>query len=298
MTWNNPNDDPNQSDDFLNQQMKQGGMPGQTPPPPPDQPPTQPPIYFQTGQPFMVYQQTRRHNMRLMLFIILLSVVLPIVLVVVVLSSVFGAVGDTFGGIGGLIDSVSGPETRAISGNASSFDPITALAEVNGFAGEDAQLTAIYAYYVRSDGTLDLNATYSPAPRVEYEFLREVPRPADAPPVGAGGTTAGQWYEPVTIEAYQPGQVRHVSQTGGGVSLEYNYTNQGLEKQVGSPTTRPSGAVVAPPECSFSQLWQVALKKDAPTDAVAIIEYDESGYDFNISGVVHLRFNADCTLDE
>lgn len=249
----------------------------------------------------MVYQQTKRHNMRLMLFIILLSVVLPIVLVVVILNSVFGVVGDAFGGIDDLMNTVgsmSGPETRTISGNASSFNPIMALAEVNGFAGEDAQLVSIYAYYVRSDGTLDLNATYTPAPRVEYEFLREIPRPADAPPVGAGGTTAGQWYEPVTIEAYQPGQTRHVSQTGGGVSLEYNYTNQGLEKHVGSPTTRPSGAVVAPPECSFSQLWQVALKKDAPADAVAIIEYDESGYDFNISGVLHLRFNADCTLDE
>jgi hypothetical protein len=290
MAWKQQDDDPRKSEDFLSQQMNQ------------EQPDISPPqqsgyITFQTGQPVLVFRQPRKRSFGCILLIILLSVGLPLILAAFILSSVSGAFGG-LAGIGNLIGTATnlGPESRAISGDASRYDPWLALEEVTAFAGEGAQLAAIRAYYVRSDGTLDLTATYTPAPHVEFEFLREVPRPADAPPIGAGGSTAGPWYEPITIEAYRPGAVRHVTSTGGGISTSYNYTNLGMIKDVADPTSNLFDEIIALPTCRFTRLWETALAEGAPAEAVAIIDYDEDGYTFNISGVMVLRFNADCTL--
>ncbi|MCB9455188.1 MAG: hypothetical protein H6671_04280 [Anaerolineaceae bacterium] len=299
MAWDKQDDDSSKSDDFLAQQMNQGQP--LSPPQPPQQVnfnPQQPGyVAFSTGQPVLTFQQPRKRGLGCILLIVVFSVGLPLILAAVILTSVSGALGD-LGGIGGLIGTATnlGPESRAIGGNPSQYDPLAALTEVMAFAGEGAQLAAIHANYVRSDGTLDLTATYTPSPYVEFTFLREVPRPADAPPVGAGGSTTGPWYEPITIEAYRPGAVRHVTQTGGGFNATYNYTNQGMIKEVESPTTNPFGEIVAMPECTFTQLWETALAEGAPEEAVAIIDYDEDGYTFNIVGTMVLRFDASCAL--
>lgn len=218
---------------------------------------------------------------------------------VAVYSAVIGFTADN--PIGQLFTQLTGvtlPETVAVPGDASRFDPLEGLAAAQALAGEDAQLSGISAYYVRIDGTMDLNAEYSPAPYTDYEFLRPVPRPDDAPPVGVAGTTNGQWYEPITVSAYRPGQRRRVTQIGGGVSSSYDYVNQGMTKDVSEPTTSPFGETIEAPTCSFTDFWETALTQDAPRDAVAIIEYDEEGYTFNISGVVYLRFDHDCNLKE
>jgi hypothetical protein len=193
---------------------------------------------------------------------------------------------------------VQAPKTQALQGDPSNYDPIAGLAQVQAFAGADAKLISIDISYIRADGTMDLNASYSPAPRVDYKFVREVPRPDDAPPVGVAGSTAGPWYEPITIEVYQPGQRRHVSITSGSSRVSFDYTNEGMVRDVDSPTSSGSFDIVKTPECSIKKLWDIALEHDAPIDAVATISYDSDGYDFNISGVVYLSFNNNCRLSD
>lgn len=178
-------------------------------------------------------------------------------------------------------------DTRPVPGDATAFDPIATFQEIAAYAGEGAQLIRLSAYYVKSDGTLDLTADYYP--RVDYEFAREVPPPEDAPPVGAGGSAGGKWYEFIDIDAYQPNQWRRVSG-----SQNYSYMNQGMERDVSAPRTL-SSTFIPPPECSFADLWTVAMTQDAPRDAVAVIEYDSEGYDFRISDVsISLRFDTEC----
>lgn len=188
-------------------------------------------------------------------------------------------------------------DTRPLPGDASRFDPIASLAEIQKYAGEGTQLISINALYVASDGTLDLNASYNP--RVEFTFVREVPRPDDAPPPGAGGSNIGPWYETITIEAYTPGQWRSVSRTSGGVRLSYTYVNKGMEREVEDPTTNIK-EIIPQPACSFADLWQEVVDRyEPPPDAVAIIDYDASGYRFNINGVgIYLNFDINCEVIE
>lgn len=243
----------------------------------------------------------RRSGCLLGIILLLLATCATVIVVVVFAGNTLGSVLSNFGGFGNLVATVSSavqpPESRPITGDASRFDPMAGLKDAQAFAGKDAQLATISATYVRSDGTMDLTATYSPAPNTEYTFLREIPRPADAPPVGVAGSTDGQWYEPITIEAFKPGQRRHVTTTSGGVRASFTYVNEGMLKQVEEPTTRPFDEVAPAPACAFTDLWETAIDEGAPEDAVAIIEYDVEGYTFNISGTMVLRFDHDCNLE-
>jgi hypothetical protein len=179
-------------------------------------------------------------------------------------------------------------QTRPVEGDPANFDPILSFDSMQAFAGADAQLTEFEAHFVRSDGTLDLTATYVPSPRVKAEFMVKVDAPADAPPIGAGG--GGIWYETITIDAYTPNQARRVTSS----SLSYTYVNEGMTRSVRSPqTTTPT--FLESPTCPFEALWRVALTEGAPSDAVAVITYDEDGYQFSIRDVgVSLQFTTDC----
>ncbi len=183
-------------------------------------------------------------------------------------------------------------DTREVPGDATHFDPIANYATIKAYAGEGALLTAFEAYYVHSDGTVDLTANYYP--RVTLEFVIPSGPPADAPPIGAGGATNGKWYIPVDIDIYQPGQWRKVSSNSGS----YSYMNKGMERDTGSPTSNEP-TILPDPTCSVADLWAEAIKHDAPESAVAIIDYDVSGYRFSISDVsIVLDFDMDCKLIE
>jgi hypothetical protein len=237
-------------------------------------------------------------------FIIFASVVVPLVLI----ASSFGAFtgGDFMGQINQLVNTISNPagalglSTMALPADvdANAYDPFAALAVVTAFAGDGAQLAEIQAYQVRSDGTQNLNANYDPPrPYTEYTFYREVPRPADAPPVGAGGTTSGPWYEPITVEAYRPGQMSQIRQTGGEMNISTQFVNQGLKREVDDPTSNLSffDGFVPAPACTTQQLWARALQQDAPADAVATIIYNGEGYELSISGIgFSMDFDANC----
>ena len=159
-------------------------------------------------------------------------------------------------------------DTREVPGDATHFDPIANFAAIKEYAGEGAMLTSFDAYYVRSDGTLDLTAT-NYYPRVTLEFVVPSGPPADAPPIGAGGATDGKWYIPVDIDIFQPGQWRSVSSG----SNSYSYVHKGMERDTGSPTSSDP-AILPDPTCSFADMWTVAMKNDAPEAAVAIIDYE------------------------
>ena len=237
--------------------------------------------------------------------IVIVAVFVPIIAVVGSLGAFSNmAGGDLFSQIGQAVNAITninetlGISTTGLPGDANAYDPFAALAAVTAFAGEGAQLAEINAVRVRSDGTQNLNASYDPPrPNTDYEFFREIPRPENAPPVGAGGTTDGQWYEPVTVSAYQPGQMSQIRQTGGGMSIQTQFVNQGLKRQVADPTTNLAfvEGFVGPPNCTTLQLWNLALEEGAPVDAVATITYNSDGYNFSIPGSgISLDFDANC----
>jgi hypothetical protein len=187
-----------------------------------------------------------------------------------------------------------GPQQQSLE-NPAAFDPIAMLPTAQAMAGEGAQLLEIEMQFVRADGTMDLTATYNPAPSTTYTFMIEVPPPPDAPPVGVGGYTGGNFYQRVEVIAERPGQPRRVTEVGGGGRLEYTYVTQGLRLKPSTPSGSPAGVPIPPPACSLTALWEEAIRRDAPRDAVATIEYDENGYSFRIQGMLSLRFNADCS---
>ncbi|MEO8612143.1 MAG: hypothetical protein ABI690_29885 [Chloroflexota bacterium] len=252
------------------------------------------------GGPIPVPKRRRSGGCGIGIIVLALVIIVPVVIIFVVVG---GALTSGLGGLGAIGDivatvqnAIKPPETRPVSGDASRFDPLAGLVDAQDFAGADAKLATITATYVRADGTMDLTATYSPAPRTEYTFLREVPRPTDAPPVGVAGSTKGPWFEPITIQAYRPGQTSHVTSTGSGINTEYDYTNQGFLKDVDDPTTTPSDEIAPEPTCKFVDLWKAAMKQGAPEEAVAIIEYNSQGYSFRITGSISLNFDMNCKL--
>lgn len=182
-------------------------------------------------------------------------------------------------------------ETFELKGDPAHFDPITSLGEIRSHFDAHAKLSSLRLQYVRSDGTMDLTAGYKPT--ATYTFYRELTEPPkNAPPVGAGGTSNGKWYEPVTAEVYEPGQWRHVESNNS----EYNYMNKGIELDRSTATHLPS-AFVEDPHCSIAEFWKVAIEKGAPSEAVATITYGERGYDFRIIQTsIGLQFGHDCQL--
>ncbi len=214
---------------------------------------------------------------------------LPILTVVIALCVIYVVI-PFFENGGGNAD------TRPVPGDAAHFDPVASYPSVLDYAGAGAQLVSINAYYVRSDGTVELNASYTPAPYVTYDFVRKLDKaPPNAPPIGAGGANTDPWYEPIEIHLYQPGQWRQVKSS----SVSYTYVNKGMERSVDDAENGLSHPVVPPPNCPFATLWSLALTKDAPAEAVAIIQYDADGYNFSISGLsIYLKFGMDCKLIE
>jgi hypothetical protein len=227
-------------------------------------------------------------------------------------ASLFAALA----GIGGLViglwvalDPFGNPFADAIVGEigiqttelpegqeARAFDPFEALPGVTEYAGPGARLVSIEVGLVRADGTQDLEAGYTPKPDTTYTFAREVPRPANAPPPGAGGSSTGPWFEEIEIRAYDPGQRRRVETTTSSRRTTVQYTNKGMERRVSDPSGS-APEYVEEPACAIADLWRVAIERGAPEDGVARIAYDSQGYRFTVSGFVALEFDAGCELE-
>lgn len=183
-------------------------------------------------------------------------------------------------------------DTWFLPGDARNFDVTATFAEVQKHAGDDVQLVSIEAYYVRSDGTIDLKAEYTPY--VRYTFVRELDEPPDdAPPIGAGGNLDDRWYERVEVMVERPWKSWSV--TSGGSS--YTYYNLGMDRDTSDPAAGLPGNLVPPPTCPFAMLWEKAMQRDTPRSAVAVIRYDEQGYHFSVNSTPYnFDFDFDCNL--
>ena len=191
-----------------------------------------------------------------------------------------------------------GEETYKLKGDVTHFDPINGVAEVQEKVGPNATLVELRIMGARADGTLDLNATYVPGPRVDYQFERKLdkaPQGKTDPPIGAGRTPSSVWVEQVRVSVSRPGQQRHVSRRSGNSSSSYNYTMEGMDIDRDSRLADPSVALTLKP--TVKEMWAIAQKAGAPSNAVAQITYRGSDADFNIPGVLMLQWE-DGKLDE
>jgi hypothetical protein len=175
-------------------------------------------------------------------------------------------------------------ETFAVA-RPSAFDPFGDLPEVVAGVGGSGRLVSIEASGVRPDGTMDLTAEYTPAPRASYKFIEPTEEGKERmPPVGAGRKPDDVWARAVTAEAYRPGQRSHITKMGGNVNAEYWHTNEGVTVKFSSPGAQALPAGLGAPVLTTREMWEKALSLGAPRDAVARVSFDEEGYEFDITG--------------
>jgi len=176
-------------------------------------------------------------------------------------------------------------ETYAFKEDTSHLDPFAVLDEVREKVGGKAHLYSIEAEFVGSDGTMNLNATYNPGPKIKYKFYGESePGSGEVPPIGAGRSAGDVWYKRTQVECYLPGEDRHIVLPSGRHNSSYTYTNLGMDFERGSPTMGRLDEEIGNPTVTTQDLWKIALQKGAPKDAVATIRYSKTGYHFQISG--------------
>lgn len=184
-------------------------------------------------------------------------------------------------------------------GNPESFDPIATFAEVQAYAGPNSRITSMTADLVNSDGTLNLKAKYGTRrATVTYDFFNQLSEPpADAPPIGAGGSPDGKWYEPVRVTITQPGENRYMHRISQGYSFKGNYLHQGMEKSTSPAVGEAWGKLIDAPTCPFKPFWDKAIELRAPKEALASITYSETGYRFSIDDTnIDLQFGLDCQI--
>lgn len=245
------------------------------------------------GTPAPNPDQPQRRNPLFLIIVILVGGVVPLLGIAYFIFVAFGSLGNISGLNTG--HTLQGPLSRPLSGNPGRFDPLFALPEVADFAGirEPVELISFSAYYVRSDGTMDLNAPYTPAPHIEYLFLHELV-PATTP----GSEEAAPQYELVTVEIYHPGEEREATEVIDGETVTYTYGNEGMIRYTQPPTESPDVTVAPQPACGLYQLWAVAVTQGVPQDGVAVIEYNADGYTFTFGETTVLSFGPDCALRE
>ncbi len=178
-------------------------------------------------------------------------------------------------------------DSRPVPGKLTSFDPIAAYAQVSSYAGADAWLLKMDATNVRSDGTLDLSATYEPAPNVRYTFARPAPAPKGVGPIGVGNNSGGAYRQELILTAEKPMR-RTVTRYTNGTRTTDRFQTEGLWRDERDPESLAADRAVdlgrvASPTCSLATLWKVAVEHGVRTDAVARVTYDTSVYSFRIA---------------
>lgn len=161
------------------------------------------------------------------------------------------------------------------------FDPILARDVVTEFAGPDVSFASMSASNVRSDGTQDFSNEEYP-PLTTYTFVGKA---KSAAPVGViAHNTPG-----VTISVRRKG-VHTTSPRAGVTNFYFDF---GLAR---SESTSSGSDTSVFPTCSFKELWEKAIEKGAPKDAVASITY-AGAYSFRILGTqFNFQFDQSCQL--
>lgn len=186
-------------------------------------------------------------------------------------------------------------EVWLVPGNPDNFDPIAEYQSVLAYAESDAQFVGMEAYFVQRDGTLDLNASYEPAPNVVYSFYRPTRESSDAP-TGVASSDA-IWHRQVRITISQPFKWVFATQGVAGEGVGFD-VNLGMDRDRSIEILEVPATVIPEPSCSFRDFWTLAIEDaDADSESVATIIYNASGYRFLIQGTaINLLFNAECEL--
>jgi hypothetical protein len=170
------------------------------------------------------------------------------------------------------------PTVEGLAGYPTSVDPLATLAVARGLT-ERTQLRRIVAAGVAADGTVDLT---NPRSSIRYEFDSargegpEAPRPAGTVP---RARHCGR-------------QTVHLKKTGIYASVDRPQS-----------ACRPRwGAPLPDPRCSLSQLWALAIERNAPADAQATIDYfraeEGPAWRFSIQGSrVRFTVYGDCETE-
>lgn len=178
--------------------------------------------------------------------------------------------------------------TRPVPGPIRAFDPVGQLERVTAFAGKEAKLVSIKAVYVKSDGTLDLKAKYKPS--VLYQFYRPIyeVREGNDLPLGAGGRKGDSLLSCEIVSVTVRKGYVYTTTVNGDSST---HRDPGMSRVSQKFDDNRFATEIVPPPGHFSEIWKMAMAKDAPRDAVAVITYDKDGYDFMIQGTVyHFKF--------
>jgi len=111
------------------------------------------------------------------------------------------------------------PDTAPFAGDPTRWEPYAGLGQVQAFVGAGAQLMRIEAYSVRSDGTMDLPASYHPY--VSYRFRLATP-PQSSVPLGAPGAPSDR----IKVWVQDPGSMTVETQ---GLS-QRQFVNLGMRR--------------------------------------------------------------------
>ncbi|MBK7586315.1 MAG: hypothetical protein IPI67_39780 [Myxococcales bacterium] len=169
--------------------------------------------------------------------------------------------------------------TTAPPGDVSAYEPFAHLAGVLAFAGKDARLIEMTAVGVASSGKISMVG--DPAARVDHRLAAKDGE-------GRYVDVRVEVHEPRTVdvstEADESTKKRHLGM--GRLEHPFNrFVPTGLEKEA-----------IALPKCSAAALWKQALGDGAPTDQLATMVYNRSGYELRISkpALVVRAFDFDC----
>jgi hypothetical protein len=166
--------------------------------------------------------------------------------------------------------------------DATRFDPLSFAAQAAQLAGPGLRYETMYFDGVKADGTVDLTAAYEPTGT--FRFMGDA-KTSDAPLGARGSDEVLRRY--ITLE--RPGW--HTSRNGTKRNIRWS---RGL--RVYGSTTRPEPTTELP-KCSLKKLWDAAIKRGIPKDAVARISHDHEGYELSINNteLPTIEFNHDCT---
>ncbi|MBN2441572.1 MAG: hypothetical protein JXJ04_09495 [Spirochaetales bacterium] len=167
-----------------------------------------------------------------------------------------------------------------IPGNDRKFNPVTSYEKVHAFAGKDTRLISIYANLVKSDGTLDIKADYKPT--VTYKFYRPIHKEEikKGGPLGSGIKEQRNVYtaEEVTVTISYP---HHYTLTINNGEPQSKY-DPGMNRTRYFNNKEYESLIAGPPGYTFEYVWEEAIRREVPADAVAVIYYDHTGYQFSI----------------
>jgi hypothetical protein len=149
-----------------------------------------------------------------------------------------------------------------LPGAPHAIDPGTIIDQARRASGlgSSAVLTQIESVFVGPNGTVDLdNPHYNGRIVFRFEGKRDAPAPAPRPdgvPLGAPGISA------VPMATYL---LRAVMVTKDGIQI--------VEKKGWPMKQEQILAREILPHCSLQQIWEAARSGDAPSDAVATVQY-------------------------